>query len=165
MHAAKMLSVPPDALVKALCFRKISVGGESLEKHESKATAGSAADALSKAMYTKLFNWVVRLVNKALKSKEMSTAQLQVSVLDIFGFEIFPKNCFEQFCINLANEKLQLHFNQFNFMQVHLDIHFVPCPAIQLHSLATAHHSASFLVHLSQRRIFAARAGPSVPPV
>lgn len=70
-------------------------------------------------LYSKLFDFVVQRVNQALKTTDsQGDSQMNVSVLDIFGFEIFPANFFEQFCINHANEKLQLHFNQFNFMQV-----------------------------------------------
>jgi myosin heavy subunit len=66
-------------------------------------------------LYSKLFDYIVTCVNTALRLKNEAVT-MQVSVLDIFGFEVFQKNHFEQFCINYANEKLQLHFNHFNFM-------------------------------------------------
>ena len=81
--------------------------------------ATSTRDAFIKMLYSKLFEYIVEMVNKALNvTASGGDSPLNVSVLDIFGFEIFPQNYFEQFCINHANEKLQLHFNQFNFMQV-----------------------------------------------
>jgi len=89
--------------------------------------ATSTRDAFIKMLYSKLFEYIVEMVNKALNvTASGGGSPLNVSVLDIFGFEIFPQNYFEQFCINHANEKLQLHFNQFNFMQV------MPTSTVQL---------------------------------
>ena len=69
--------------------------------------ACSTRDALSKALYTRLFDWLVESINKAM-AKDRS--QISVGILDIYGFEIFKKNGFEQFCINFVNEKLQQIF-------------------------------------------------------
>ncbi len=70
-------------------------------------------DALSKSLYYRLFDWIVLAVNKAMAriaSNLKSNSQLCIGVLDIFGFEIFDRNGFEQFCINYVNEKLQQIF-------------------------------------------------------
>lgn len=72
-------------------------------------------DGLVKFIYEKLFQWIVALINKALGT----TAPLKnfqfIGVLDIYGFEHFETNSFEQFCINYANEVLQQQFNQHVF--------------------------------------------------
>nr|DBA13826.1 TPA: hypothetical protein GDO54_004862 [Pyxicephalus adspersus] len=64
-------------------------------------------DALSKALYTRLFDYLVQAVNKAMRK---DAEEYNIGVLDIYGFEIFQKNGFEQFCINFVNEKLQQIF-------------------------------------------------------
>ncbi|KAJ7385321.1 Unconventional myosin-Ie [Desmophyllum pertusum] len=64
-------------------------------------------DALAKALYTRLFDFLVQSVNKAMQK---NVVELTIGVLDIYGFEIFQKNGFEQFCINFVNEKLQQIF-------------------------------------------------------
>ncbi|KAI7806420.1 myosin IEb [Triplophysa rosa] len=69
--------------------------------------ASFTRDALSKALYSRLFDYLVDVINKAMqKDRE----ELNIGVLDIYGFEIFQKNGFEQFCINFVNEKLQQIF-------------------------------------------------------
>jgi len=110
----KLLSIEEEGFRKSMTIKKISAGGEWLDKPQTAEQAKSSRDALSKSLYSKLFDYVVVRVNQALHFSGENT--MQVSVLDIFGFEIFPKNFFEQFCINHANEKLQLHFNHYNFM-------------------------------------------------
>ncbi|KZT08699.1 uncharacterized protein LAESUDRAFT_49979 [Laetiporus sulphureus 93-53] len=72
----------------------------------AQATAGR--DALSKAIYNNLFEWIVSKVNQSMTPRS-ATAQL-IGILDIFGFEIFEDNSFEQLCINYVNEKLQQIF-------------------------------------------------------
>ena len=67
------------------------------------------------ALYSGMFSWVVNRINQSLAST-VDTAST-IGVLDIFGFEIFASNGFEQFCINYANEKLQQHFNDHIFKQ------------------------------------------------
>ena len=76
--------------------------------------AMGARDALAKHIYAELFNWIVAVINKALESTSVS--QRFIGVLDIYGFETFDINSFEQFCINYANEKLQQQFNQVSFV-------------------------------------------------
>ena len=68
---------------------------------------------MAKHIYSCLFNWIVTELNKALVGE--SKRQKFIGVLDIYGFETFEVNSFEQFCINYANEKLQQQFNQHVF--------------------------------------------------
>ena len=72
--------------------------------------ARSARDALAKALYGGLFDYLVRRVNESLRRDDSPTSS-SIGVLDIFGFEVFRHNSFEQLCINYANEKLQLFFD------------------------------------------------------
>ena len=67
-----------------------------------------------KYVYSKLFDWIVSGINACIEHPESDVASF-IGVLDIFGFEAFAVNSFEQLCINFANETLQQHFNQFVF--------------------------------------------------
>lgn len=77
--------------------------------------SSAAREALSKHMYSQLFNWIVSVVNQALENTKDGPEHRFIGVLDIYGFETFEINSFEQFCINYANEKLQQQFNQVTF--------------------------------------------------
>lgn len=70
-----------------------------------------ARDALAKAVYDRMFSWLVARLNSSLQPKEHRKNNV-MGILDIYGFEIFKKNSFEQFCINFCNEKLQQLFIQ-----------------------------------------------------
>ena len=105
--------MPEEELHAALLTRKIVVVGETTTKPLSKQAALTNRDALAKKMYSLLFDWLVARVNASI-GQDPSCAHT-IGVLDIYGFESFKKNSFEQFCINLANEKLQQHFNQHVF--------------------------------------------------
>lgn len=70
-----------------------------------------ARDALAKAVYDRLFTWLVARINQSLHPKnDIKRKGNVMGILDIYGFEIFKKNSFEQFCINFCNEKLQQLF-------------------------------------------------------
>lgn len=77
-----------------------------MEKEESV----KARDALAKSIYERLFVWLVQRLNKSLKQTELPTKKVVLGILDIYGFEIFDSNSFEQLCINYCNEKLQQLF-------------------------------------------------------
>ncbi|XP_041813803.1 unconventional myosin-Va [Chelmon rostratus] len=96
-----------------LCHRKLKTATETYIKPLPRLQATNARDALSKHIYAKLFNWIVEHVNKALITNV--TQHSFIGVLDIYGFETFEINSFEQFCINYANEKLQQQFNMHVF--------------------------------------------------
>uniref|UniRef100_A0A672JLA9 Unconventional myosin-Va n=1 Tax=Salarias fasciatus TaxID=181472 RepID=A0A672JLA9_SALFA len=96
-----------------LCHRKLKTATETYVKTLSRLQATNARDALSKHIYAKLFNWIVEHVNKALITNVKQHSF--IGVLDIYGFETFEINSFEQFCINYANEKLQQQFNMHVF--------------------------------------------------
>eukprot|EP00283_Hemiselmis_rufescens_P008991 CAMPEP_0173432926 /NCGR_PEP_ID=MMETSP1357-20121228/10557_1 /TAXON_ID=77926 /ORGANISM="Hemiselmis rufescens, Strain PCC563" /LENGTH=831 /DNA_ID=CAMNT_0014397591 /DNA_START=91 /DNA_END=2582 /DNA_ORIENTATION=+ len=114
-QVATLTGLTPEGIRTAICCRNITAGTDVMVKPETKEKAMQCKDALSKALYSKLFDYIVKNVNVALRLKGAQVT-MQVSVLDIFGFEVFQQNHFEQFCINYANEKLQLHFNHYNFM-------------------------------------------------
>ncbi|RUS79659.1 hypothetical protein EGW08_012582, partial [Elysia chlorotica] len=79
--------------------------------------ANATRDAMAKCIYGALFDWIVLKVNQALLAKKHDSEHEgdSIGVLDIFGFEDFGRNSFEQFCINYANEHLQYYFNQHIF--------------------------------------------------
>ena len=110
-NAAHFLKVSEPSLTKALCARTIEVRGEVNLILNSAKEAQDAADAVSKAIYSNLFDWLVQRINAAVSGAK----GYFIGVLDIFGFEIFDHNGFEQLCINFTNEKLQQHFNAHTF--------------------------------------------------
>ena len=112
-EAAKLLGVDAKALALALCERNIEVRGEKNRILHKPVEATEAADSLAKAVYGQLFDWLVIRINSSVEGKRGHF----IGVLDIFGFEIFKKNSFEQLCINFTNEKLQQHFNTNTFKE------------------------------------------------
>nr|XP_022331356.1 myosin-IIIb-like isoform X1 [Crassostrea virginica] len=114
--AARVLGVSGEELVGTLTNMVTFTRGEQIKRHYTKAMAEDARDAVSKALYGRLFGWIVNKINQLLAPKEQSSGEArQIGILDIFGFEHFEKNSFEQACINLANEQLQFFFNQHVF--------------------------------------------------
>ncbi|XP_059203908.1 myosin-11-like isoform X2 [Centropristis striata] len=100
---------------RAILTPRIKVGREVVQKAQTKQQADFAVEALAKAMYERLFRWILARVNKTLdKSKRQSSSFL--GILDIAGFEIFEDNSFEQICINYTNERLQQLFNHTMFI-------------------------------------------------
>ncbi|KAK9892692.1 hypothetical protein WA026_021547 [Henosepilachna vigintioctopunctata] len=106
---SNLLEINSEELRKWLCTRKIVSAREMFLKPMSVEEAQSARDALAKHIYAELFNWVTNDLNSGLRS-EFPHYKF-IGVLDIYGFETFETNSFEQFCINYANEKLQQQFN------------------------------------------------------
>uniref|UniRef100_A0A669E6T8 Methyl-CpG binding domain protein 3b n=1 Tax=Oreochromis niloticus TaxID=8128 RepID=A0A669E6T8_ORENI len=111
---SKLLGVEGSQLAHWLCHRRLAVGGEMLVKPMTGQQAVEARDALAKHIYGQLFAWTVQRLNSALRAQQGRTKSF-VGVLDIYGFETFERNSFEQFCINYANEKLQQQFNRHVF--------------------------------------------------
>uniref|UniRef100_H3C1Z9 Myosin VC n=1 Tax=Tetraodon nigroviridis TaxID=99883 RepID=H3C1Z9_TETNG len=105
----ELLAVEAGELVRWLCHRRIVLTAETLVKPEPKKRAVNARDALAKQIYAHLFDCVITRINRALQVPGKQHAF--IGVLDIYGFETFDVNSFEQFCINYANEKLQQQFN------------------------------------------------------
>ncbi|XP_024403089.1 myosin-3 isoform X2 [Physcomitrium patens] len=112
--AAGLLHCKSSALVAALSSRRIRVGGEEIVQRLTLTQANDSRDALAKAIYASLFDWLVERINKSLEVGKKRTGR-SISILDIYGFESFKKNSFEQLCINYANERLQQHFNRHLF--------------------------------------------------
>ncbi|XP_062371539.1 si:zfos-588f8.1 isoform X5 [Sardina pilchardus] len=113
-----LLKVKEELLVEALTKRKTVTVNDKLILPYSHSEAITARDSMAKSLYSALFDWIVLRINHALLNKkdmEESVPCLSIGVLDIFGFEDFPSNSFEQFCINYANEQLQYYFNQHIF--------------------------------------------------
>ncbi|KAJ4792755.1 myosin [Rhynchospora pubera] len=111
--AAELFMCDPDLLVTTLCSRSIQTREGIIVKFLDCEAAAANRDTLAKTVYSKLFDWLVENINKSIGQDKGS--KIQIGVLDIYGFECFTRNSFEQFCINFANEKLQQHFNEHVF--------------------------------------------------
>ncbi|KAJ1180712.1 hypothetical protein NDU88_005929 [Pleurodeles waltl] len=109
----ELLNLETDKVAQWLCNRKIVTTSETVIKPMTLLQAVNTRDALAKHIYAHLFDFIVGRINRALQfSGKQHTF---IGVLDIYGFETFEVNSFEQFCINYANEKLQQQFNMHVF--------------------------------------------------
>uniref|UniRef100_A0AAY4CWR1 Unconventional myosin-Id n=1 Tax=Denticeps clupeoides TaxID=299321 RepID=A0AAY4CWR1_9TELE len=111
-----LLSTKEENVTKALLYRTVSTGRDVIDKQHTDQEAGYGRDALAKAIYERLFCWIVGRINDVIEVKNYDARvhgkNTVIGVLDIYGFEIFQNNSFEQFCINYCNEKLQQLFIQ-----------------------------------------------------
>ncbi|XP_071169200.1 unconventional myosin-IXb-like isoform X24 [Mytilus edulis] len=122
---SSLLKVKEKTLVDALTQKRATAGDETVVMNYKMEDAIATRDAMAKCLYGALFDWIVLKVNQALLAKRHHSDHQytgptykvgnSIGVLDIFGFEDFTKNSFEQFCINYANEHLQYYFNQHIF--------------------------------------------------
>ncbi|GER24987.1 myosin XI [Striga asiatica] len=108
--AADLFMCDAKSLEDSLCKRVIVTRDETITKELDPTAAVASRDALAKIVYSRLFDWLVDRINSSIGQDPNS--KCLIGVLDIYGFESFKTNSFEQFCINLTNEKLQQHFNQ-----------------------------------------------------
>jgi len=115
-NAAELLGVDEVMLKRALTERAVSIRGETIKSPLSPTKATDARDAIARTIYGALFLWVTDQVNSCIGwQNHHETVCSTISVLDLFGFECFSVNSFEQLCINFANEALQQQFNKFIF--------------------------------------------------
>uniref|UniRef100_A0A2I3SCN7 non-specific serine/threonine protein kinase n=1 Tax=Pan troglodytes TaxID=9598 RepID=A0A2I3SCN7_PANTR len=117
-NAASVLCISPEELQEALTSHCVVTRGETIIRANTVDRAADVRDAISKALYGRLFSWIVNRINTLLQpDKNICSAGggMNVGILDIFGFENFQRNSFEQLCINIANEQIQYYFNQHVF--------------------------------------------------
>ncbi|KAL6099434.1 myo1g [Pungitius sinensis] len=112
---SELTATQPDSVCKSLLFRTVATGGgEVIEKGHTEQDTCFGRDAFAKALYERLFGWIVSRINSIIEVKDYDPVlhgkNTVIGVLDIYGFEIFDNNSFEQFCINYCNEKLQQLF-------------------------------------------------------
>ena len=114
-NASALLGTDLEKLEDDLTSKVLTVRGDSTRSPHGVEKARASVDALAKALYGRMFDWLVNRINQSLKGGETVREIFSIGVLDIFGFEIFDHNSFEQLCINYCNEKLQQHFNEHVF--------------------------------------------------
>ncbi|KAK2522705.1 hypothetical protein Q9966_012360 [Columba livia] len=112
--AAYLMGLNSADLLKALCYPRVKVGNEYVTKGQTVQQVYNSVGALAKAVFEKMFLWMVIRINQQLDTKQ--PRQYFIGVLDIAGFEIFDFNSLEQLCINFTNEKLQQFFNHHMFV-------------------------------------------------
>uniref|UniRef100_A0A8B9TGC9 Myosin IB n=1 Tax=Anas platyrhynchos TaxID=8839 RepID=A0A8B9TGC9_ANAPL len=101
----ELTGIDQSVLERAFSFRTVEAKQEKVSTTLNVAQAYYARDALAKNLYSRLFSWLVTRINESIK-----VLKKVMGVLDIYGFEIFEDNSFEQFIINYCNEKLQQIF-------------------------------------------------------
>lgn len=115
-RVAHFLGIPRSVLCECLTRRTIFVNEERVVSNISKEQAIEIRDAFAKTIYGRIFNWIVSKINRTIFKRDTSMTdngnKVSIGVLDIFGFENFAVNNFEQLCINYANESLQQFFVQ-----------------------------------------------------
>ncbi|XP_070110880.1 myosin-IIIa isoform X11 [Equus caballus] len=116
-NSASLLCIQADELQEALTSHCVVTRGETIIRPNTVEKATDVRDAMAKTLYGRLFSWIVNRINSLLKhdTSPRNGDELSIGILDIFGFENFKKNSFEQLCINIANEQIQYYFNQHVF--------------------------------------------------
>ncbi|RDY10682.1 Myosin-2, partial [Mucuna pruriens] len=112
--AAQLMGCSSQELMTALSTHKIQSDKDTIAKNLTLRQAIERRDAIAKFIYASLFDWLVEQVNKSLEVGKKHTGK-SISILDIYGFQTFQKNSFEEFYINYANERIQQHFNRHLF--------------------------------------------------
>ncbi|XP_048223038.1 unconventional myosin-XIX isoform X1 [Perognathus longimembris pacificus] len=109
--SALLLQLQENLLLETLRIRTIKAGRQQqvFRKPCSQAECDTRRDCLAKLVYARLFDWLVSVINSSICASSDSWTAF-IGLLDVYGFESFPDNSLEQFCINYANEKLQQHF-------------------------------------------------------
>lgn len=114
--AAKLLGVNAEEFAKWTTKKQLVMRNERTVTPLSHKQSVVVRDSIAKFIYSSLFDWLVEIINDSLATDEVrKNVKSFIGVLDIYGFEHFKRNSFEQFCINYANEKLQHQFNQHVF--------------------------------------------------
>ncbi|RWS12427.1 unconventional myosin-Ib-like protein, partial [Dinothrombium tinctorium] len=101
----EMLCIDVNALETSLTQRSVETRNEVLVTDLSASEANYARDALCKALYSRLFTWLINKLNESIRAKRVGKRR-SVGILDVYGFEVFERNSYEQFLINYCNEKL-----------------------------------------------------------
>ncbi|XP_063880376.1 myosin heavy chain, non-muscle-like isoform X8 [Scylla paramamosain] len=114
-QVAHLLGLNVTDMVRGFLKPRIKVGRETVTKAQNKEQCEFAVEAIAKALYERLFKWIVMRINRSLDRTKRQGASF-IGILDIAGFEIFAMNSFEQLCINYTNEKLQQLFNHTMFI-------------------------------------------------
>jgi myosin-5 len=114
-RTCSLLGVDVKKMELTLTQKVVVARGEEIKTELTIEKAHDARDALAKTIYGALFLWVVDQVNQSVSWEKDNEVRSSVGVLDIFGFECFAINSFEQLCINFTNEALQQQFNKFIF--------------------------------------------------
>jgi myosin-5 len=115
LTATRLLGIKAADFRKWIIRKQIVTRSEKIVTNLNPAQAHVVKDSVAKYVYANLFEWLVSVTNESLSCSDASQVATFIGVLDIYGFEHFKKNSFEQFCINYANEKLQQQFNQHVF--------------------------------------------------
>ncbi|XP_051972809.1 myosin-IIIb [Xyrauchen texanus] len=114
---AGQFGVQEGDLLKSLTCTTSVTRGEAIQRLHNQQQAEDARDSIAKVAYGRVFGWIVSKINEQLAPKVDFDVELnEIGILDIFGFENFAVNRFEQLCINLANEQLQYFFNHHIFL-------------------------------------------------
>ncbi|KAF5906904.1 myosin-IIIb-like isoform X2, partial [Clarias magur] len=115
--SAGQFGVQEEDLMRCLTCTMSVTRGESIHRFHNQQQAEDARDSIAKVVYGRVFGWIVSKINELLAHKLDTNIELsEIGILDIFGFENFAVNRFEQLCINLANEQLQYFFNHHIFL-------------------------------------------------
>lgn len=116
VKACDILGIDAPEFAKWIVKKQLVTRGEKITSNLTQAQAIVVRDSVAKFIYSSLFDWLVEIINQSLATEAvLNKVSSFIGVLDIYGFEHFAKNSFEQFCINYANEKLQQEFNQHVF--------------------------------------------------
>ncbi|XP_041100399.1 unconventional myosin-X-like [Polyodon spathula] len=111
-RASELLGLDSVQLAEVLTHKSMLLRGEEISTPLTVEQAVDSRDSMAMALYSQCFSWIIKKINSRIKGKEDFKS---IGILDIFGFENFEVNRFEQFSINYANEKLQEYFNKHIF--------------------------------------------------
>lgn len=134
---SELMGIAESELEKSLTNRTVAASTDCFSVSLDAAKAKESCDAFAKEIYSKTFLWLVRAINDATTAEKNYTGSRNedfgtISLLDIFGFEHFDVNGFEQLCINYANEKIQQKFtnDMFKAVQAEYELEGVPLDEI-----------------------------------